>query len=613
MTFILGILSVVQATFLPGYIVTRRFLPLKGLSRILISFALSPLINYQFVFLLTSLGIYNRVTVFILFVVECLVLVWLIKKNAYDRPNINPIYLETGAINLRPKENWRGWFNTVFSAFLLYIAFVILLKILLRNPVIFDSWDDVVSWNRWAIDWYNGILPRHTWHYPQTIPANWSITYQFVGSSDIQPFAKLIMNLFPFALLGGFYSLSKILKEEAFLAAASFSGFLMLSFVGIFLGTGHVDITISFYCFIIFYSLLLTDRGVLQFDSGLLLSTALLAAAVLIKQAGIFMVFPFIIATIIIFLKNRWQPVNKKKLVAFMIAGYVLLASPYYIYKEIQIKKGTETSEVGWVTHGIYEGKTKLQRLEDASVRFRDAVTDLTVINSLPEPVRPTARSAFFSLLILLSFLSLANPLSRFVMLLIVIPYYLIWGMFFSYDLRNVSLITAFWGFSLGAGTVVGLNLLAHTSYRQRKWTAIGLIALSIILVSIQFPKQRLLAIERRMAMETILDPEMNKLLYQHLDSGNLKGKVLSSYPMGPYLPDVRDYLEPFIFDEANLGKLKSMIEQDGTKYQFWVVNYEAPPAVWEYVKELEDKGLVKSKTKTVASWTLIEFNPATK
>lgn len=610
MTFILGILSVFQAIFLPGYIISRRFLPLKGLSRTLISFALSPLINYQFVFLFTSLGIYNRVTVFMFFAIECLALILLVKKPASYHTYITPIHPEFEVTNLRLKDSWRGWFNTIFTAFAFYIAFTFILKILTRNPILFDSWDDAVSWNRWAYDWYKGILPIKTWHYPQAVPANWSMMYHFVGSQDIQPFAKFMMNVFPFAILAGFYDLFKNLKSEAFLAAAGFSGFLVLSIVGIFLGTGYVDITITFYCFIIFYSLLLTYRGFLPLSSGLILSTALLATAVLIKQGGLFMVFPFIIATIILLLKNRREPVNKKRLIVFMLAGYILLALPYYIYKEIQVKKGIEKSEVSWVTKDIYAGKTKLQRLEDASVKFRDTVTDITLINSLPEPMRPATKLAFFSILIFLSCLSLASPLGRFAMLLIVIPYYLIWAIFFSYDLRNISLLIAFWGFALGAGAVVGLNLLAHIPSRQRNWTTLGLLAFFVIFVSVKFPRQRLLAIERRMAIETILDAELNKLLYQHLDSGNIKGKILSSYPMGHNLPDLRDHLEPFVFDESNLGTLKSILGKNGTKYQFCVVNYDAPPVIWDYFKELEERGLVKSKTKTNASWTLIEFYP---
>ena len=610
MTFILGTLSVFQTIFLPGYIISRRFLPLKGLSRALICFALSPLINYQFVFLFTSLGIYNRVTVFIFFATECLALIWFVRKPAFCQTHTTPIHAKSKVTNLRLKDSWRGWFKTIFTAFLLSIAFAIILKILLHNPVVFDSWDDVVSWNRWANDWYKGILPIQTYHYPQAIPANWSMMYHFVGSRDIQPFAKIMMNVFPFAILGGFYDLYKNLKSEAFLAASGFSGFLVLSIVGNFLGTGYVDTSITFYCFIIFYSLLLTYRGFLPLSSGLILSTALLATAVLIKQGGLYMIFPFIIASIIIFFKHRQEPVNRKKLIAIIFASYMVLALPYYIYKEFQMNKGVEKSEVSWVTQDIYAGKTKLQRLEDASVRFRDSVTDITLTNSLPESMRSVTKLAFFSILILLSSLSLANPLGRFVMLFIVIPYYLIWGMFFSYDLRNGSLLIGFWGFALGTGTVVGLNVLARINSRQRNLTAIALLGLFVIFVSIKFPRQRLLTIERQMAMETLMDSELNKLLYQHLDSGNVKGKFLSSYPMGPHLPDVRDHLEPFVFVESNLGNLKSIIGKNGTKYQFCIVNYDAPPAIWEYFKELEEKGLIKSRTKTAASWTLIEFYP---
>ncbi len=78
---LLGILSILQITFLPGLIFTRIYPVGRPLTRIILSFALSLVFNYQFVFLLTILGLYSRTSVLILFVLEILALILIYTKK----------------------------------------------------------------------------------------------------------------------------------------------------------------------------------------------------------------------------------------------------------------------------------------------------------------------------------------------------------------------------------------------------------------------------------------------------------------------------------------------------------------------------------------------------
>jgi len=76
--FILGICSVFQMIFLPGFLVLKP-LKIDGIIRFTIfSFALSLIINYCMVFLLTVLGLYTRAMVSIIFVIEMLVFIKMI-------------------------------------------------------------------------------------------------------------------------------------------------------------------------------------------------------------------------------------------------------------------------------------------------------------------------------------------------------------------------------------------------------------------------------------------------------------------------------------------------------------------------------------------------------
>ena len=78
---LLGILSILQITFLPGFILTWVYPVGRPLTRIILSFALSLVFNYQFVLLLTILGLYSRTSVLILFVLEILALILIYTKK----------------------------------------------------------------------------------------------------------------------------------------------------------------------------------------------------------------------------------------------------------------------------------------------------------------------------------------------------------------------------------------------------------------------------------------------------------------------------------------------------------------------------------------------------
>ena len=76
--FILGMLSVIQVTFLPGILILRAFKVQKGVVTTLVySLGLSLMANYIGVFIFTALGLYTSLLMYIIFFLEILLALWL--------------------------------------------------------------------------------------------------------------------------------------------------------------------------------------------------------------------------------------------------------------------------------------------------------------------------------------------------------------------------------------------------------------------------------------------------------------------------------------------------------------------------------------------------------
>ena len=80
--FFLGILSFIQISFLPGFLAIKSFknLKLNVVQILTYSLALSLLVNYMFVFILTSLNMFYPISVYIFLIIEFLYLVFLTIK-----------------------------------------------------------------------------------------------------------------------------------------------------------------------------------------------------------------------------------------------------------------------------------------------------------------------------------------------------------------------------------------------------------------------------------------------------------------------------------------------------------------------------------------------------
>lgn len=163
--------------------------------------------------------------------------------------------------------------------------------------LIFQRWDTVVSWNRWATE-----ISENTFHplnaaYPVFFPGLWSLVYEVQGDNSIWIIAKSIMLVFPVVLMITIYSL--LLREKLL------SVFLLIIVINIiffsgnsyYLTSGYMDYPVAA---MILVSMILLYLSSIDNDSSnneranelLLFSVVFASLAAVTKQAGILSFLP---------------------------------------------------------------------------------------------------------------------------------------------------------------------------------------------------------------------------------------------------------------------------------------------------------------------------------
>ena len=265
MTFILGCLSILQIFCLPG-IILKNILKLNStlifnLIKIII---LSLIINYFLITFLIYFKIYTKeVLLFIIF----LELIFILINLDYGKKKINIDFSINSAI-------------TIFT-------FLLILFALLKNTGnVFYSWDAVISYNEWAINFSNSIYPGGMVR-PELIPKLWSMTY-LITSSKIEFFAKFTTVIYPILIL--LVCLDEILvnkKPSNYIKLFLFC--LYFYYQRNFILTGYVDTALVAIVTIFFY---LLNKKTNYKTQSLQATTILVSLG--IKLSGLFALFYFL-------------------------------------------------------------------------------------------------------------------------------------------------------------------------------------------------------------------------------------------------------------------------------------------------------------------------------
>ena len=506
MLTLLGCCSLIQCLFLPGFIVSR-WLGIRGTLRTMTtSFALSLIVNAFLVGALVLLHVYSRWPLVLIFLAECLLAYRLCFAMTRD---VSPA---------RPSA--AAW--TALELIVLVLVLVFAAEQAGRTAramgSIFSGWDDVVSWNRWAMDWYRGTLPRHTWHYPQLLPEAWSLTYAFMGTERIQFFARGMMGLFGLAAVAVLADLARGPMRLAFLASAWFTGVFLQRLNN--MTAGLADVPVAFFSLAAIIELLRPDDG--REDGARLRSfvgPVLAAGAALTKQAGLYIAVLYPLLALAL---HRYQG-RRLRTVLSAYAVIAALVVPWYAYKELQIRSGGDVSEIGVVTHDIYQGLPMFARLTDGFAKIS----------------RVAGGPEILAAIVALTLLGFLDRRARWVLALVGIPYMLVWGFWFSYDVRNASLGLAPCAIGCGAGLAIlagrlPIPVLAvswPTWLRGRPIGAARLIpfaGLALVVLAFAIPDATLIARQDRL-QRGLGDAAFNRALYAHRAESGLAGKILAS------------------------------------------------------------------------------------
>ncbi len=536
LVFFIGALSLVQMIFLPGFLLVRTLkLQLPWLTTLILSFALSWVLNYILVMMLVTFHIYVPVIMWIILLLELIGLIALCWRQG--RLSIKQVVSDSRyQIMQQPlKEGqYARWYRLVwYAAVLVTVGYV--LWFLLNIGSVFTQWDPVVSWNMWALDFFHNHLPRYTFHYPQLIPANWSISYMLLkpimGSAALQFFPKAAMPLFVVVLLLAYWDLALWSKRYRYVAAVAVGGLCFLSVLGHFIGAGWVDGPVAVMSFLAVYVLLVMRDSDGRFRVKLYwLAAVILAGAAVTKQAGIYTViwFPALAYLIV------WRYQSNGRAMAIVKSflpwlAVIIIALPWYIYVQYLIVHGLAQSEIAFVTHGVYE--------HIPWIVWRIGAAFLA--------------GWFFWVSVILGFWSTELAKDRAIFWFGLI-YVLIWLGWFCYDTRNAALALPFISLAGAQGlsrisSKLSLNFdFMSNMQRQLKvsFTRWLMVAAIVIFVLSWLPVfHGVTLLKDQIKQQQVLDhPTLDKLLYGYDRAVGFRGKILTNWDYLRHLPGLGQY-----------------------------------------------------------------------
>jgi len=579
---LLGILSILQIVFLPGYLLVR-FLRLGGgvLATLVLAFALSLVANYLLVTGLVVLGIYRPAFAYVIFAVETAILMWVERRSL----QASVIDVWRSQISDFLGENRPSLFRRILLAAAIIAIAGFILSGMAQIGQIFQQWDAVVSWNRWAIDWAANRLPDRTGLYPQLLPANISLTYVFIQASDVWIFAKAFQFLFCLMLLLAMLDAARVTGEFGYVPGVLITYGLLVAVLRFrMISSGYADMPLAFLSFASVYALLLARHaeGAEMRRRYVMVGAVLAAGAAVTKQSGLYiaLLYPLLAWRFVLqsMCLGAWGKAQRcpssanagaslrssashpaeplrENLVA-RHAGVLLrvtllmtaLAAPWYVYKFAGFHATKDYDNTARLVYDLHEGRSLPQRMLHGAGMISEAATPTGVL-----------------LLLLAIGVGLRDPLQSWLIGLVVVPLLLIWAAAFSYDLRNLALILPFAGAAAGtgllyaserlgkaiprteavsAGTQSGLESAAsrvplHCRLsRLRIGHVAAFLALTVMAASLyvtdkmlrqwQGPQQRLVGMS-----------ELNQQLYAYFESRGGADMIATDYQAMPWLPEL--------------------------------------------------------------------------
>jgi hypothetical protein len=414
-----------------------------------------------------------------------------------------------------------------------------------------------------------------------------------MGDSRIKFFAKDFMGFIEIHILLTIFILGIVRRKAGYFVGVIFTAWLQWVLGS--MGNGYVDSSVAFFALSSVACLLISDKGDDQSKSTYIYLGAIFAAgAAITKQAGLWvvLVYPFLLS----FASNKKE--NRGYIYSYIpgiLVIYALIVFPWYGYKEYQIRTSKDESEIGPVTSLVGQDKSWIQRLDYALTEIQTRLTYQSI-----------SGKAIVTLLSFLMLFAWSDKLYRAFLGLIIIPFTLLWALYFSYDTRNLNLVVPFVGLTAG----IGLQNMAYKLFNSRvllktassygqperlvtystlvkilksiKVFYLFVPIIVIFLLPIRYSDSHMISMSIAEQKE-IGYPWLNRKLYEYQSKSNFNGKILTDYQYLGSLPGLEQY---YSFGPSNNPSKFIKQTQDTAVGYALLTSAWASPEVIEYVRQ---------------------------
>jgi hypothetical protein len=557
----------------------------------ILSFTISLIINHLLVFVLVTFHVYGSALLYFVFGIELLILIWMqharlgtpaTRLIADDQQRVRVLIRQVDGIQV--PRRWVAQFVMVSAA----IMIIIYLERFITADHIFTGWDAIVSYNRWAVEWYKNQFPTWTlsWgvglrsvQYPQLLPCNISITYAFMGNPTVQLFAKMIMPLFPLTILLAVLDLALRSKNLGLVFSVTTTGALLLWLAGDRMDSGYADIPMACLAFASVYMLLLSKdaASATERNKYLFIGAVLCAGAALTKQPAVYLAAVYPLLSFLLVLD---QPADghiklKARTVALLYCTSALLIAFWYVFTGTT---GLGANILAYVAGAVvHNGRNALERVSFA----------ITSIQTILGPIL-----TYLIIPLGLSFGACHRTL-RWLLIGVVIPWFFAWAVLFSYDFRNLALAIPFIGVIAGVGLYEALSGSAatfaiNTIRRQWRLAAVPLVLVGVVL-GLLYPDRRL--VHHQFELQKLIGhQQVNQLLYKYQQTHGFKGIIATDYQLLGYLPGLQQYYKEVPIKGVTLEQFRRIVAELQPAYFLWR-RHHADRQIDKYVREKLSSG----------------------
>lgn len=551
----IGVLAVGILYLAPGFLIVRLFLKKATKTESLIlAFVLSFLANFFIVNFLVAVQQYRHKAILILYILFTGILA--IKERRLLKKVFLPETFKTRKIDLK----------SLLKIILAGSITIICIKIVANNiGQVFVYWDAAISWNRWAEDWYHGIFPRFTWNYPQLIPANWSLFYQFLGTEKLQTFPKSLMPVFFVATVLSLIQLSHKTSKSMYLIASAVCCFIYLVvFNPMLVTSGYADVPVATFTWFSIYFLILAreeSKTSTKIGNYLLFSLISLVAAALTKQVGLYMFVAHPILVYALLGKQSFKHNRNFYAKTLVISGFIFVA-PFYADSILKMQSTGQTWE-------FFDYLSKLSIAGGVYGQLNLGFAKAIHRYGMP-PAFLVSMLVIFSTIIIAGYRN--SKVCRSLFCIVILPIFVIWLFFFSYQLRNLSIVVPLVSICIGSGLHKLLSKTQWMGSKKKLENSISItipsfrlpklkvyqgifIGLAVLFFSLpHYDESQLIAFQHEKLL-SVGNKRINEKILRLYEQGVLKMRILSKYEFFAYLPELRYKISITNFDDTELDQ----------------------------------------------------------